>query len=118
MLTGFRPLSIQLPRSLSHAAFPTGTPFRALSSLKAVFPLMAILVALQLAGHGQEQQKKGPFIPAHVKAKLRAFIEAQPHINGQWDTLPFRMPINPVHVALMHNGKVLVISGSGSDPNN
>jgi hypothetical protein len=28
------------------------------------------------------------------------------------------MPINPVHVALMHNGKVLVISGSGNDPTN
>jgi hypothetical protein len=26
------------------------------------------------------------------------------------------MPINPVHVALMHNGKVLVVSGSGNLP--
>ncbi len=28
------------------------------------------------------------------------------------------MPINPVHVALMYNGKVLVVSGSGNDPSN
>jgi len=28
------------------------------------------------------------------------------------------MPINPVHVALMFNSRVLVISGSGNDPNN
>ena len=28
------------------------------------------------------------------------------------------MPINPVHVALMHTGKVLVVSGSGNDPDN
>jgi hypothetical protein len=35
---------------------------------------------------------------------------------GQWQTLPNLMPINPVHVALMHNGKVLVVSGSGNLP--
>ena len=28
------------------------------------------------------------------------------------------MPINPVHVALMNNGKVLIVSGSGNDPSN
>jgi hypothetical protein len=28
------------------------------------------------------------------------------------------MPINPVHVALMHNGKILVVSGSGNYPPN
>jgi hypothetical protein len=28
------------------------------------------------------------------------------------------MPINPVHVALMSTGKVLVVSGSGNDPDN
>src|SRR5437868_6045842 len=28
------------------------------------------------------------------------------------------MPITPVHVALIHNGKVLVVSGSGNDPSN
>jgi hypothetical protein len=28
------------------------------------------------------------------------------------------MPINPVHVALMHNGKVLIVSGSGNLPSN
>lgn len=26
------------------------------------------------------------------------------------------MPINPVHVALLHNGKVLIVSGSGNNP--
>src|ERR1700682_2248969 len=33
---------------------------------------------------------------------------------GQWQTLPNTMPINPVHIALMHNGKVLIVSGSGN----
>jgi hypothetical protein len=36
--------------------------------------------------------------------------------TGQWQTLPTQMPINPVHVALMHNGKVLIVSGSGNLP--
>ena len=41
---------------------------------------------------------------------------AQVNTTGQWSTLPNTMPINPVHVALLHNGKVLVVSGSGNDP--
>ena len=28
------------------------------------------------------------------------------------------MPTNPVHAALLHTGKVLIVSGSGNDPNN
>src|SRR2546425_6791524 len=33
--------------------------------------------------------------------------------QGRWQTLPYLMPINPVHMALMNNGKVLVVAGSG-----
>src|SRR5437016_14525560 len=39
---------------------------------------------------------------------------AQPNVQGQWTTLPYAMPINPVHVALLHTGKVLVVAGSGN----
>ena len=45
-------------------------------------------------------------------------VLAQANVHGQWSTLPYLMPINPVHVALMYNGKVLVVSGSGNDPSN
>jgi hypothetical protein len=38
------------------------------------------------------------------------------HPNGVWSTLPGTMPINPVHAALLHTGKVLIISGSGNCP--
>lgn len=34
--------------------------------------------------------------------------------QGQWQTLANTMPINPVHVALLNNGKVLIVSGSGN----
>src|SRR5215469_11453247 len=43
--------------------------------------------------------------------------KAQANVQGQWATLNTpQMPINPVHIALMHNGKVLVVSGSGNLP--
>lgn len=43
---------------------------------------------------------------------------AQASVQGQWQTLPNLMPINPVHAALLHNGKVLIVSGSGNVPAN
>ena len=52
------------------------------------------------------------------RTKVRLMVEAHPDRNGRWDTLPFHMPINPVHIAMMHTGKVLIISGSGNDPDN
>jgi hypothetical protein len=35
-----------------------------------------------------------------------------PVTDGQWTTLPYEMPINPVHVGLLHTGKVVVIAGT------
>jgi galactose oxidase-like protein/glyoxal oxidase-like protein len=45
---------------------------------------------------------------------LTAASAAQPNVQGKWTTLSYTMPINPVHVALLHTGKVLVVSGSGN----
>ena len=39
---------------------------------------------------------------------------AQTAVTGIWTTLPYVMPINPVHLALMHDGNVLVVAGSGN----
>ena len=41
---------------------------------------------------------------------------AQADVQGQWSTLNYSMTINPIHVALMHNGKILVTTGSGNCP--
>lgn len=38
------------------------------------------------------------------------------HIVGQWSTLPYLMPINPIHVAQLPNNKILVVAGSEADP--
>jgi hypothetical protein len=43
-------------------------------------------------------------------ASERALAQAQ--VTGQWVTLPYTMPINPIHVGLMHTGKVLIVAGS------
>ena len=39
---------------------------------------------------------------------------AQVSVLGRWDTVPALVTINPVHMALMHNGKVLIVAGSGN----
>jgi hypothetical protein len=45
-------------------------------------------------------------------------VGAQASVTGTWQTLPTTVPINPVHIALMHNGKLLIVSGSGNVANN
>jgi hypothetical protein len=51
-------------------------------------------------------------------ASLPGLVSAQANLQGQWQTLPNLMPINPVHAALLNNGKVLIVSGSGNLPSN
>src|SRR5262245_6859341 len=35
---------------------------------------------------------------------------------GQWQTLSYLMPINPIHCGVMRDGRILVIAGSENDP--
>src|SRR5207245_11110603 len=46
---------------------------------------------------------------------LWSFAAEEVMAQGQWTTLPYLMPINPIHMALMNNGKVLIVAGSGYD---
>lgn len=86
--------------------------------------VLVLCAVIQTAATAQEpprEQEQEPFIhpsETHARTKLRAVVEERPALNGRWDTLPFNMPINPVHAALMHSGKVLIVSGSGNDPDN
>jgi len=47
-------------------------------------------------------------------------VEAgSPAIEGLWSTLPYEMPVNPVHCGLLHSGKVLIVvrsEGKGNRP--
>jgi len=40
---------------------------------------------------------------------------AQAGTQGQWRTLSNQVPLNPIHLALMNTGKVLIVAGSGND---
>src|SRR6202166_2857653 len=42
--------------------------------------------------------------------------QGQANVQGKWQTVPVQMPINPIHTALLSNGKILVVSGSGNNP--
>ena len=54
------------------------------------------------------------FVAMMTLALAAAPAWAQANVTGSWSTLPYNMPINPVHVSLLNNGKVLVVSGSGN----
>jgi hypothetical protein len=41
-------------------------------------------------------------------------VIAQAGSQGQWRTLGNQVPINPVHVALLRSGQVLIVAGSGN----
>src|SRR5262245_35057199 len=81
-----------------------------------VLLLLAVAAAVPHRAGARDEHAKKPFMMKH-KTKQLAAVESQPQTNGRWDTQQnFVMPINPVHVALMSTGKVLVVSGSGNDP--
>src|SRR5579864_8605985 len=51
-----------------------------------------------------------------VLSALTPSAMAQANVTGQWSTASYTMPINPIHVALLYNGKILVVAGSGNCP--
>jgi hypothetical protein len=88
-----------------------------------LFLLVCAIAAAVSAQQQPQPPSERPFIePAEHRHGVRsARLRVKPagvDKSGWWITLPVMMPINPVHLALMRNGKVLVISGSGNDPDN
>src|SRR5438093_11227890 len=53
-------------------------------------------------------------LPCLLVCMLAPAAMAQANFQGRWSTMTPPMPINPVHVALLHTGKVLVVAGSGN----
>ena len=37
--------------------------------------------------------------------------------QGVWQVMPFNSPVRAIHAVLMNNGNVLLVAGSGNDPN-
>jgi len=84
---------------------------------------LVFLVAAGAASAQNHDDQKDYFESAfhnHGIQEMKRLVPAHPELTGIWTTLHVLMPINPVHMALMSNGKVLVIAGSGSarDPKN
>src|SRR2546425_191515 len=115
----------------SKAAFPSQRAIRRRCCLNFVSSIVIVCVAFTALAFAQQRQDEHkvpaqkpekpqkPFIEhSELKPAVAVFLETQPQLHGRWVTLPILMPINPVHVALLHNGKVLIISGSGNDPDN
>lgn len=36
--------------------------------------------------------------------------------DGEWTTIPYLMPVNPIHCGLLHTGKIVVVVGSENEP--
>jgi hypothetical protein len=81
-----------------------------------VFALL--LVVLTAAGASAQEKRFRDVLGHEHPIVRRTAVPATPNVFGVWTTLDYGSPINPVHVALMRNGKILVISGSGNYPGN
>jgi hypothetical protein len=71
--------------------------------------VLIVMISLSLAGcgGGNVGSSSTPGQSGHTSTG---------HPTGVWSTLPNAMPINPIHAALLHTGKILLVSGSGNCP--
>ena len=56
-------------------------------------------------------------VDATVQASPSACSARAACTRGAWQVLPFPSPVRAIHAVLMYNGKVLLVAGSGNDPN-
>ena len=59
---------------------------------------------------------KAVLVPLILVGTFAPRATGQANIQGQWHTLSNTMPINPIHAALLHTGKLLIVAGSGNCP--
>jgi len=69
--------------------------------------LRTIIVALAVATATGSGISAAQVCPANI-----------PHLTGTWDILPYQMPINPISLTLLPDGKVLIVAGSENDAHN
>src|SRR5262245_55562160 len=55
-------------------------------------------------------------LPSVVRAQA-CFINV-PNVTGEWVTLSYQMPINPISATLLRTGQVLIVAGSENDARN
>ncbi len=83
-------------------------------STNRTIPMLALiaLISLSLAGCGGGSMAS----PSSTSTPSQPSHTTTGHPTGMWSTLPASMPINPIHAALLHTGKILIVSGSGNCP--
>src|ERR1700730_6005441 len=96
--------------SLLNNKFAVGLEtFKVMSTNQKLIAGLVLLISVSLAGcgGGGASAPSNPEQPGHT---------SNPHPTGMLSTLASPMPINPIHAALLHTGKVLIVSGSGNCP--
>jgi len=100
-------------RRESKRHYRRGNPMKKFAAV--VFVVLISLPLIQCGG-GATASGGGATPPASGGGTTPPASTYTPHPNGLWSTLPQTMPINPIHAALLHTGKILIISGSGNCP--
>src|SRR4029077_19196702 len=57
-------------------------------------------------------------VGAPSRARAQTCVANVPHVDGQWVTLPYLMPVNPISATLLHDGRLLIVVGSENDASN
>jgi len=52
---------------------------------------------------------------SHHIARAQTCALDDPHVVGEWRTLPYLMSINPISTTLLHDGTILIVAGSEND---
>src|ERR1700686_3814969 len=79
---------------------------------------LAIFLCVAVASAPAQQKTRPRDAHEHTEPRAAAVIGPTASRIGMWTTLADGCPINPVHVALMYTGKLLIIQGSGNYPTN
>src|SRR5262245_50008254 len=91
-----------------------GTEERAMRAIADAFPLSTLAAARILT---TVLVLSAFILPSPATAQMCAAVNV-PKVVGEWVTLPYQMPINPISATLLHTGKVLIVAGSENDARN
>jgi Galactose oxidase-like, Early set domain/PKD domain/Bacterial Ig domain len=78
--------------------------------------LAAIFCASTLRAHEPKSQEDPQPVFNEARIPQAAPVPQSVVTDGSWETLSSLMPINPIHVNLLHDGQILVVAGSENNP--
>lgn len=73
-----------------------------------------ISFGVSLAGNGQLRTTNYSLRPVEQEPPP---VAGAPELVGRWDVLETELPIRAIHTTLLHDGRLLLIAGSGNDGN-